>query len=94
MEILVSSCKRRNGSGRPRDKIVVDNVRAALARAVSSYITATSTPVIDDLFVLRLAMAIPMYGINRLGKAYVVLEVVHALNLRVPSLVVDVQVAE
>ena len=49
MEVGISARESSHAGARSRDKVVVDNVGIALAIAISSDVSTTSTPVIDDL---------------------------------------------
>ena len=49
MEVGIAARKRCDGSRWATDEVVVDDVGIALASAVSSDVTATASPVVNDV---------------------------------------------
>lgn len=56
MEVCISSCKSCNASTGSCDKVVIDDVGIALAIAVSSNVSTTTTPVVYDLGYMSVAV--------------------------------------
>jgi hypothetical protein len=53
VKVGVASRKGRHARAGPRDEVVVDDVRVALAVTIAGDIAAATTPVIDDLMMVR-----------------------------------------
>jgi hypothetical protein len=94
MKVGVPSCECSHAGAWARDEIIVDDISIALSLAVSRNVTTATAPVVDNLGLIRTWFRTTYGGIFSSISTHIVLEVVHALNLGISCLVINIQVPE